>query len=166
MKSFDSLNDLLMEELAGLLNMENRLIDALPGMERAAESAVLKIILQKYLKMTREHAGRLRDIFNNAGQNPKEAASKAMEGFMAESQELVRKTEKSQDRDNAIIWLAQRMEQYEIAEYKKAREHAVDLGQEKIVESFTKTLNEQRALNFHLNELAQGMINAQTIGQP
>ncbi len=164
MKNENSLSDLLMEELADLLNAESQLIEALPNMIQASQSSALRSALEEYLQITKEHIDRLGDIFSNIGQDPQEGTCKTIQELIAESEDVVDKTEKSQARDSAIIWVAQRAEQYEIAEYKKAREHAADLNHTKIVELFTKVLNENRGMNFHLNELAQGMINVQASG--
>ncbi len=163
MRKTESLSDLLVEELANLLDAEDQLIEALPKMAEASQSSALKNTLGSYLEITREHIDRLQGIFSNTGQTPQKSNCKTMKELIAESEDVIKKTEKSQTRDAAIIWVAQRMEQYEIAEYKKVREHAADLGHTKIVELFTKTLNDERAMNFHLNELAQGIINIQTI---
>jgi ferritin-like metal-binding protein YciE len=150
-----------MEELADLLNAESQLIEALPKMADSSRLQALKTALEDCLKITREHVTRLQDIFSNIGQNPQRLTCKAMKGLIRK--EAVNKTEKGPAGDTAIIDVAQRVQQYEISRYKTVREHAADLGHTRIVELFTKTLNEKRAMNFHFNELAQGMINAQAI---
>jgi ferritin-like metal-binding protein YciE len=164
MERTNSLNDLLVAEMSDLLDAENQLLVALPKMVQASESSALKDALGEYLKITREHVHRLEDIFSNIGQMPQHLTCQAMKGVVLESEDTVTRTEKSSARDTAIIDVAQHAEEYEISTYKTVREHAADLGHTKIVELFTKTLNEQRAMKFHLNELAQGMINVQSGG--
>lgn len=164
MKRINSLSDLLMEELSDLLNAENQLTGALPKMAQASGLSVLKDTLEKYLKITRGHIDLLEGILGDIGQKPSNRVCKAIQNLIRESEGLVKKTERSSSLDAAIISVAQRAEQYEIVEYKKAREHAADLGHTRIVELFTKILNEKRTMNFHLNELAQGIINAQAGG--
>jgi ferritin-like metal-binding protein YciE len=164
MKRINSLNDLLMEELADLLNAESQLVEALPKMADAGHSSVLKSVLEDCLAVTKEHVKRLEDIFNTIGQEPQKLTCKAMKGLLTESEDIVNKTKKGPDLDADIISLAQRVQEYEIARYKAVREHAADLGHSRIVKSFTKSLNEHRAMNFHFNEMAQGMINVQASG--
>ena len=163
MKRIYSLSDLLMEELADLLSAEDQLVEALPKMAQAGELTSLKDALEDHLGLTREHAKRLQDIFGNIGQDPSKLTCKTMKGLITEGEDIVNKTEKSQARDAAIISVMQRVERYEIGEYKIAREHAADLGHTKIVELLNKTLDEERAMNFYLNELVQSMINIQAI---
>jgi ferritin-like metal-binding protein YciE len=161
MKRINSLNDLLMEELADLLNAENQLSEALPKMVEASQSLTLKLVLQAQLEVTKEHAYRLQDILSNLGQKTQGVTCKVMKGLIQESEDVIHKTENGQARDIAIISMMQRVEKYEISGYGTAMEHAVDLGQRRVVEVLDKTINEERAMNLHLSELAQGIINLQ-----
>jgi Mn-containing catalase len=161
MKRNNPSSDLLMEELANLLNAETQLLEILPKMAQASESSALKAALENCLEITGEHISRIQDILNNIRQDPSKLICKAMQGFIEGIEDIVYDPQEYPARDTAIIRVAQRVQQYEIAEYKKARLYASDLGHTGIVELFTKTLNEKRAMNFHLNELAQYMINIQ-----
>jgi ferritin-like metal-binding protein YciE len=164
MKRINSLSDLLLEELADLLSAENQLIEALPKMAEACQSLTLRLVLEAHVEVTKSHADRLKDIFSNILQNPQRLICKAIKKLIVESEDIISKAEKSQDREAAIIRLAQRVEQYEITWYQTACEHAIELHHTKIVELLNKTLNEERSMNLHLNELAQGMINAEARG--
>jgi Mn-containing catalase len=163
MKRNNSLSDLLIEELANLLNAETQLVEILPKMAQASESSALKAALENCLEITREHVSRIQDILNTIRQNPSKQICKAIQGFIEDIENIVYDPQEYPARDAAIVKVAQRVEQYEIVEYKKARLYASDLGHTRIVELFTKTLNEKRVMNFHLNELAQYMINIQAI---
>jgi len=161
MKRINSLSDLLIEELADLLNSENQLIEALPKMSKASESTDLRLVLNNHLEMTKKQANRLQEIFSNIGQNPYGATCMAMKDLVRESEDVANNADIGQTRDVAIISMMQRVEQYEIWVYKAACEHAADLGHTKIVESLNDTINEERTMNLHLSEIAQGLINAQ-----
>jgi len=163
MKRTNTLSYQLIEELAGLLNAESQLVEALPKMADASQLSAIRISLEDFLQVTKEHVSRLQDIFSNIGQSPKQVTCQAMKELITEVQGLVSKAEKSPASDAAILNVLQRMQQYEVARYKAVREHSADLGHTKIVEVFTKILNEDRAINFHFNELAQGVINVQAI---
>jgi ferritin-like metal-binding protein YciE len=163
MKKVNSLSDLLMEELADLLNMESQVGEALPKMADASQTASLKTALEECLTITKEHVSRIQDIFSNIGQNPQRLVCKAMEDLLTEGDDVINKTEKGPASDAAMLNVAQRVQKYEIARYKIVREHAADLNHSKIVEVFTKILNDERAMNFQFNELAQGMINTQAM---
>jgi ferritin-like metal-binding protein YciE len=164
MKRINSLSDLFVEELADLLSAENQLSEALPKMAGASQSLGVKSSLEECLRMNNEHVSQLENIFSNIGQNPQRTVCKAMRGLIREGEEAIHKDVKSTTTDAFIIDIAQRIQKYEIDKYKTTREHAADLGHTKIVEVFTKILNEARAMNFHFSEIAQGMINVQAGG--
>jgi len=163
MKKFTSLKDLLIEELADLLDSGAQLITALPKMAQACQSSTLKASLENYLKVTKDQANRLQDIFSNTEHNHPGRVCRALKSLIREYEELVNKGEKGPARDAAIISIVQRVARYEIDGYKTAREHAADLGFIKMLALVEETLKEERAMNFHLNELAQSMINVQAI---
>lgn len=163
MKRINSLSDLLMEELADLLNAENQLVEALPKMAQVGQSSALKTVLEDHLKVVQDQADRLHDIFSNIGQEPSNQTCKAIQRLIADCEYVVNKTEEGAARDAALVSVMQQVEQHEINEYQTACEHAVDLGHTGIVELLNKTLDEERTMNLRLNELAQGVINIQTI---
>lgn len=163
MKRTNPLSDLLMEELAELLNVENQLAETLPKMMVASHSLTLKFVLEVQLEVTKGHVDRLQDIFSNTRKNPQRVNCRIIKNFIRKGEFVVNKAEKSPTRDAAIISLVQQVEQYEITEYQKACEHAIVLGHSKIVQILDGSLNEERSMNLHLNELVQGMINAQAI---
>jgi ferritin-like metal-binding protein YciE len=132
-------------------------------MKEASESSALKIVIEDHWNATKTQVKRLQEIFSNIGQNPQKAPCKVIKVFIDESQDVIQRKQKGPARDAAITSVAQRMEQYEISGYQTACEHAADLGHTGMVEVLNQTLNEERAMNLHLNELVQYMINAQAI---
>jgi ferritin-like metal-binding protein YciE len=155
MRRITSLNDLLIEEMAELVNAEDRLVAALPKMAQASHSPALKTLLEDHLEFKKKQAGRMKDIFNNIGQDSRGRDCKVVKRYLDEAENVIKNTEKGLSRDTAIIKLARQVEHYEIAGYRTAREHAADVGHSRIVELFDKTLQEEGAMNTHLSELAQ-----------
>jgi len=159
----NSLSDLLIEELADLLNAEIQLVEKLPKVANGTQSRAFKVALEDCLEITKDHARRLEAIFNNMGQHPTKVTYKGVKGLIREMENVLLRHEKIPESDAALINVIQRVQQFKIARYKLAREHAVELGQTKIMESLINSLNEERALNFHFNELGQGLINHEAI---
>jgi ferritin-like metal-binding protein YciE len=156
MKRISSLNDLLIEEMAELLNAEGRLVKALPMMARASHSPALKALFEGHLEFKKKQANRLQEFFNNIGQDPRGRDCKAVKGLIDDAETVIKNFEKNHNRDNAIISLALQVEHYEIAVFKTAREHAADVGHSRIVELFDQILSEERSMDLHLSELAKG----------
>ena len=63
MKRINSLSDLLMEEMSDLLLAENQLLEALPKMVQASESAALKSVFEGLLKITGKACQPLKGYF-------------------------------------------------------------------------------------------------------
>ena len=60
---FNSLTDVLAEDLADLYNAEQQLVAALPRLAAAAHSYELRDALESHLEETRVHVQRLDDVF-------------------------------------------------------------------------------------------------------
>jgi len=164
MKKINSLSDLLMDELAGLLSAENLLIKSLTEIALACESSGLSFVLEEHAATSMNQARRLQDIFNNIGQNPPKVICEPIKRSISEAQGIIKKTPQGPARDTALISTASRIEQYEIDKYQEVLEHALILGHTQMVELLNKSIQEERLMNFYLNELAQYMINVQAIG--
>lgn len=164
MKKINSFSDLLMDGLADLLSAENLLIKSLAEIASACESSGLSFVLEEHAAASMNQARRLQDIFNYIGRTPPKVVCATINKFISEAQGVIKKTAKGSARDTAIISVARLMEQYEIDKYQEAHEHAQNLGHMQMVELLNKSLQEERLMNFYLNELAQYMINIQAIG--
>jgi ferritin-like metal-binding protein YciE len=163
MKRIIPLNDLLMEEISDLLSGENQLVEVLPKMAQAGHSSSLKFALEDHLDLSKGHSDRLQEIFASMRHQQQQRLCKDMQALIKCIENLLDTTEKNLVRDIAMINAAQKVEQFSVGRYKIAREHAIDLGYLRISESLGKSLNEERAINLRLNELAQGLINAQAL---
>jgi ferritin-like metal-binding protein YciE len=87
-----------------------------------------------------------------------------MAGLVTEGQEIVESSEESPVRDAGLIAAAQKVEHYEMAGYGSARTHAELLGQNKAAKLLEQTLEEEKAADTKLNELAKTSINEEAAG--
>ena len=113
----ESLHDLFVEELKDLYSAEKQLLKALPRMAKAADSEQLRDAFQEHLEVTQTHVQRLEQIFESLEAKPRGKKCLAMEGLIAEGEELLKeKKEFEPDAlDAALIGAAQKVEHYEIA---------------------------------------------------
>jgi ferritin-like metal-binding protein YciE len=154
-----SLQDLLVESLKDLYSAENQLIKALPKMAKAASSPGLKAGFEEHLGQTREQAQRLERICEQLGVSPKGKKCVAMEGLVEEGKELLQEDLEPAVLDAALIAAAQKVEHYEIASYGTAREWAQQLGLDEAAELLQETLDEEKATDEKLTELARVKVN-------
>ena len=154
-----TLEDLLHHELKDLYSAENQLVEALPKMAEAASNADLKAGFEEHLEETKNHVERLKKIAEIIDKELTGHKCKAMEGLIEEGSELISEDAEDTVRDAGLIGAAQRVEHYEIAGYGTARALAVQLGHDEIADLLDETLEEEKATDAKLTELAETAIN-------
>jgi ferritin-like metal-binding protein YciE len=153
--SLDTLEDVLHEQVKDLISAEQQLVTALPKMAEAASSDELKQAIREHLEETRGHVDRLERVAAQLGIDG-ETTCKAMQGLVAEGDEIAAKRGDPAARDAALIGAAQRVEHYEIAAYGTARTLAGDLGHGDAERLFDETLEEESAADKLLTKIATG----------
>lgn len=161
-----TLQDLFVHELKDLYSAETQLVKALPKLAKAATNEELKAGFEEHLEQTKEHVARLEQIAEACECKLSGHKCKAMEGLVEEGQELVSEDASDSVRDAALIGAAQRVEHYEIAGYGTARALATCLGYEDAAELLEQTLEEEKATDVKLTELAESAINAEAAEAP
>jgi ferritin-like metal-binding protein YciE len=155
----NTLEALLHHELKDLYSAENQLLKALPKMAKAASNADLKAGFETHLEETKEHVNRLTQIGEALGKSLGGHKCKAMEGLIEEGADLIDEEANESVRDAGLIGAAQRVEHYEIAAYGTARTLAARLGMNEVAEMLQETLDEERATDEKLTELAESAVN-------
>lgn len=161
----NTLKDLYVEQLRDLYSAETQLISALPKMAQAASSAYLKQAFQDHLKETQTQKQRLDQIFNELGTSPQGETCHAMQGLIAEGEELIQTGGDPKVKDAALIASAQRVEHYEMAGYGTVRTFANELGFSKAKSLLQQTLDEEGNADKKLNALAEGGIFSSGINE-
>ena len=154
-----TLEDLLYHELKDLYSAEKQLTKALPKMAKAASSKDLKTAFETHLEETQHQISRLEEIFEKLQIPSRAHKCKAMEGLVEEGKEILEEDMDEQVRDAALIAAAQRVEHYEIAGYGCARTFARQLGHDEIADTLQSILDEEKAADEKLTELAMQHIN-------
>lgn len=156
MSKIETLDQLLVHEIADLMSAEEQLVEALPKMAEAATGKDLKAGLLNHLQETVGQLQRLQDISVSLGMMAKDkAVCKAMKGLVAEGQEGLKETSAGPIRDMAIIGASQRVEHYEMAAYRGAINLAVQLGQAEVAKLLEQTLTEEIASDQLLSKVAE-----------
>jgi ferritin-like metal-binding protein YciE len=161
--SLSTLHDLYVDELKDLYNAENQILKALPKMAKAASHPELAAAFTEHLAQTKVHIERLETIFKQLDQGPKGKKCKAMEGLLAEGQDLMAEDADPMVLDAALIAAAQRVEHYEMAGYGCVRTFARLLGEEQAADLLQETLDEEGATDKKLTALAESVINAEAV---
>jgi ferritin-like metal-binding protein YciE len=153
---FQSLNDVLQEQLEDLHSAETQLVQALPKMAQAASNDELRDAFQNHLEETRGHLKRVEEALGELGVSHPTEVCKGMKGLIAEGEELIAKPGDPTAKDAALIGAAQRVEHYEIAGYGTARQLADDCGYDGIRDLMDQNLDEESAADKLLTKIATG----------
>ncbi|MFY0253244.1 ferritin-like domain-containing protein [Chitinophaga sp. 30R24] len=158
--------DLFMEELKDIYWAEKNLVKALPKMQKAATAEELRECIGNHLEETKEHVSRLEQVFEMLGKKAQTKKCEAMEGLIAEGQELVADTDAdSSVRDAGIIISAQKIEHYEISAYGSLRTLASVMGHNDIAKILTQTLVEEKNADSLLTDVAESTVNEEAAAE-
>ena len=160
MPAVNSLRELLVEELRDIYDAEKRLTKALPKISKASSHDELKSAIDAHLEETREHVTRLEQAFEALDTPARAKTCAAMKGLIEEGDEHAGEDYADEGlRDAAIIGSAQRVEHYEIAAYGTAIAHAKLLALDDVVALLESTLEEEKAADSKLTEIAESVVN-------
>ncbi|MBI3867829.1 MAG: ferritin-like domain-containing protein [Verrucomicrobia bacterium] len=155
-----SLQDLFLDGLADIYYAENQLVRALPKMAKAANNEDLKKGFQSHLKETEGHVKKVEKIFGIFGEKAKAKKCHAIVGLLAEADEMASENKGETTLDAALIAAAQKVEHYEIGTYGTLHEWAILLENESAADLLQTILDEERAANDALTDLAKSGCNA------
>ena len=156
-----SLRDLLIHGLKDLYWAENNLLKGLDKMHANATSKKLKEYITNHHAETKEHVQRLKDVFEVLGEKAEAEKCEAMAGLLKEGESILEETKKGAVRDAGIILASQKIEHYEISSYGTLAMFAKQLGEKEAEKILRDTLNEEKATNNILTNLAVNEINTQ-----
>jgi ferritin-like metal-binding protein YciE len=156
-----TLKDLFIHELKDLYSAEQQLTEAMPSLAKAATNEHLRQALESHFQETEEQLIRLEEILEKFGVSARGVTCQAMEGLIEEGQSALKLDMEDHVRDAAIIAAAQRVEHYEMAGYGIARTFAEQLGHEEAARLLQQTLDEERAADEQLTQIALQGVNAE-----
>lgn len=155
----EDIKDLLIEELRDTWSAENQLLEALPQMAEAASSPTLRQAFETHQRETEQQVERLRQAAQMLGTDPEGNDCEAMEGLVAEAEEILEEHEEGPVRDAALIAAAQKVEHYEIASYGTLCALAKSCGMQEVADLLAQTLQEEKATDDKLTQLAEQEVN-------
>ena len=155
------LNDLFLETLRDIFHAEKQLLRALPKMARAANSDELRQAFETHKDETQGQVERLEQVFEIVGKRATGKPCEAMQGLVAEGQEIMEEFKDSEALDAGLIASAQTIEHYEISRYGTLRTWAEQLGMRDAVKLLEQTLEEEKKTDQLLTEIAESSANEQ-----
>lgn len=156
---YSQLMKLFEVELKDIYWAEKTLKTAIPNMIKNATSKQLIEALTSHLKETESHIKRLEQVFEILGKKAVAVKCEAMAGLVKEASEIMEDCEAGAMCDAVIIAAGQKVEHYKIASYGTLHQFAETLGLKIAATILEKTLNEEKAANQKLTEVAVSIVN-------
>ena len=122
-------------------------------------SEALATVFTAHHEQTEQQVVRLERIFERLGKTARGNKCPAIDGILAEGNEVMKEAKDDTVRDAGMLAAAQAVEHYEIARYGSLKAWAEKLGMTDAVELLEQTLQEEKATDKKLTDLADGEIN-------
>jgi ferritin-like metal-binding protein YciE len=153
------LDELFHDTLKDIYYAEKKILSALPKMAKAAQNEELTAAFEKHQAETEGQIARLEQVFELIEQKPQGKKCAAIEGILEEGQEIIKEYKGSPALDAGLVSSAQAVEHYEIARYGALRSWAELAALDEAEELLEQTLDEEKATDALLTEIAEGMVN-------
>ena len=154
------LEEFFISQLHVAYHAEQYLYKSLPGIESAVTSDALKRELNNHWEQTKQHIKRLEQIFRMMNEDTQMRACDAICSLIDEGRDIIDNTDEgTAQRDAGLIFAMQKIEHYEIATYGGLAQLARTLNLDDIETLLRETLNEEKAIDTTLTQIAESNIN-------
>lgn len=147
------------DQLADLYYVEKQLLKALPKMAKKATNEELSEAFTDHLAETETQVGRLEDIFASIGKTAKAKKCPAIDGILEEGKEIMEEFADDAALDAGLVSAAQKVEHYEITSYGSLKAWAEQLELTEAVALIEETMDEEKAADEKLSEIAETVVN-------
>jgi ferritin-like metal-binding protein YciE len=156
-----TLHDAFIDELRDTYDAERQLTKALPKLAKASTSPELRTAFEAHLEETRGHIERLEQVFTSLDEKVRGKHCDGIAGIIDEGKAIMEEDFDETTMDACLIAAGQRAEHYEMAAYGTLVAWARAMGHDEQAVILQGILDEEKAADEKLSELAEGGINEQ-----
>ncbi len=155
-----TLTDAFYETLKDVYYAEKQSVRALTKSAKVAKAAELKQAFEEHREESTGQVERLEQVFEMLGKPARAKTCEAMQGITQEMQEDLEDFGDTPAADAVLIGCAQAIEHYEIARYGMLKTWATQLGMADAAKLLDQTLQEEKAADEKLTQIAESAVNA------
>ena len=159
----ETVDDLFLHTLQDIYYAEHQIAKALPDMVAKASDAELKKSFSMHLRQTKGQIKRLDRAFKALKQKPKGTQCPAIDGIIAEANDIAGEIDDKLVLNAALIAAAQAVEHYEMTRYGTLVAWAKLLGHASVAKLLAMNLKEEKATDKKLNGIAIRKINKKAL---
>ena len=154
-----TLHDAFIDELRDTYDAERQLTKALPKLAKAATNPKLREAFESHLEETQGHVERLEQVFASLEEKVRAKHCDGIAGIIDEGKSIMEEDFDEVTMDASLIAAGQRAEHYEMAAYGTLVAWARAMGHNEAADLLQETLDEEKAADKKLSQLAEGGIN-------
>lgn len=158
-KDIKTLDDLFVHTLRDIYYAEQQIAKNLPDMIEKATDQSLKSGFEAHLSETQNQIGRLEKVFQIHGVEAQGVNCPAIDGILEEASDVAGDVADKEVLDAALIAAAQAVEHYEITRYGTLIAWAKKLGRGDCAAILQQNLDEEKATDKKLNDMALRSVN-------
>ncbi len=154
-----AMNDLMLHFMQDIYYAEKLGVRSMAKLAKAVDNKELKDAIFAHREQSQHQIERLDQVFEALGKRAKGKTCAAMNGLAEEGEEAVEEFGRGPVLDAALIACGQAIEHYEIARYGAMVAWAKQLGLTEAANLLQQTLDEEKANDGLLNDLAERVLN-------
>ncbi len=154
-----TLHDAFIDELRDAYDAEKQLLKALPKLAKAASSPELKQAFLTHRDETQGQISRLEEVFASLEEKVRGKHCDGIAGIIEEGKAIMEEDFDEAAMDASLIAAGQRAEHYEMAAYGTLVAWARAMGHDEAADLLQQILDEEKATDEKLSQLAEGGIN-------
>ena len=158
--NIEDLRTLYTDNLQKALDMEQKIVKALPTMIEKSTDPELADAFRDHLEQTRGHVSKVEDLLRKQTGEASTATCKVISSLVSSAEDNIKDAKDTAIRDISLIASGQQVEHHEIAVYGTLRTWAGILGQEEDAAVLESILEEEEEADELLTEIA-GHVNLQ-----
>ena len=159
-----TLHDAFIDELRDAYDAEKQLLKALPKLAKASKSPALRQAFTKHREETQGQIDRLEEVFASLNEKVRGKHCDGIAGIIEEGKSVMEEDFDDAAMDACLIASGQRAEHYEMAAYGTLVAWAQAMGHTKAAGLLQQILDEEKAADRKLSQLADGGINREAAG--
>jgi ferritin-like metal-binding protein YciE len=159
-----SLHDAFIDELRDTYDAEKQLVKALTKLARASTSDDLRAAFESHRAETEGQIQRLEEVFATLDEKVRGKHCDGIAGIIEEGKAIMEEDFDESAMDACLIAAGQRAEHYEMAAYGTLIAWAKAMGHDDAVDLLQQNLDEEKAADEKLTQLAEGGINQEAAG--
>lgn len=156
-----SIEDLLYTGMTYTLDFEQQTTQEASKMAQAASDPEVKEMFQKTVTQGQKYAERLQAAFSKIGAKPDTNENHIAKAMITEVENMISNTDASPVRDAALIVAFNQQQAYRVSSYGSLASYAKVIGKQDAVQELQQSLEESKAGDQKLTNIAETRINQQ-----